>query len=172
MDDTVSTAPVGEALPVPTGFVRDRLERSWRIDHPRGAVWSWLCDPATFTDTQVPPWRVEFVDPVTGLPAGFRPGVLTTHHGPLLHFSGVITAVDEPHYRDLHYTYGAYALSLRLARPLRLEFWLDEAGPSRTLLRLRVTSDVRTWFLSLWRFGNRVFWSRFGRWCERSLERG
>lgn len=170
MTELVTTA-AGTTLPVPPGFVRDVVDRTWSIGHDRAAVWSWLCDPATFTDSQLPPWRVEFLDPLTGGPAGFRPGVLTTHHGPLLHVCGVIAAVEEEEYRDLQYTYGAYALSLRLARPLRLEFWLDDEAPGRTRLRLRVTSDVRAWFLSPWRLGNRLFWSRFGHWCERSLDR-
>ena len=154
---------------MPPGFDRDVLERTWHVAHPRAEVWSWLCDPATFTDTQVPPWRVEFLDPGTGGAAGFTPGVLTTHHGPLLHFCGVIGEVDAPRYRDLAYTYGAYALSMRLARPVRLEFTLDEDGPAATLLRLRVTADVRSWFVPLWRWGNGLFWSRFGRWCSRAV---
>ena len=161
----------GTDLPVPGGFSRDVLERTWLVQHPRAAVWAWLCDPATFTDSQLPPWRVEFLDPATGAPAGFTPGVLTTHHGPLLHFCGVIRDVDEPHYRDLAYTYGAYALSMRLARPVRLEFSLEEAGDHATRLGLRVTADVRSWFLGPWRWGNGIFWSRFGSWCERALRR-
>ncbi len=159
----------GLELPTPHGFVRDVLERTWTIRAPRSAVWAWLCDPATFTESQVPPWRVEFVDPATGRPAGFTPGVLTTHHGPFLHFCGVIGEVDEGHYRDLQYTYGAYAFTLRAFRPVRLEFWLDDAPRGATLLRLRVTTDVRRGLVGLWRGGNRLFWSRFGAWCRKGV---
>ena len=159
----------GPALPTPDGFVRDVLERRWTLPNERDAVWAWLCDPATFTDSQVPPWRVEFVDPATGAPAGFAPGVLTTHHGPLLHFCGVIGEIEDGGYRDLHYTYGAYALSLRLFRPVRLEFWADDADGGGTDLRLRVTADVRAPLLQVWRWGNGLFWSRFGSWVTRAL---
>ena len=161
----------GPDLPVPDGFVRDVHERTWTLHHARPDVWDWLCDPATFTDSQLPPWRVEFVDPTTGRPAGFTPGVLTTHHGPLLHFCGVITEVQAEEYRDLHYTYGAYAGSLRLARPVRLQFWVGDAPGSGTVLRLRVDADVRTWLAPLWRLGNRVFWGRFRSWCDRAVAR-
>lgn len=167
--DAMPTA-AGTTLPIPFGFTRDVFERQWLVARARADVWGWLCDPTTFTDSQVPPWRVEFVDAVTGLPGDFTPGVLTTHHGPLLHFCGIIGEVEEGRYRDLAYTYGAYALSMRLARPVRLEFWLDDEGERATRLSLRVTSDVRTWFVSPWRLGNRLFWSRFGHWCERSLD--
>lgn len=161
----------GTDLPVPDGFVRDVHERTWTIPHERAAVWRWLCDPATFTDSQVPPWRVEFVDPADGSDAGFAPGVLTTHHGPLLHFCGVIGEVRHEEYRDLAYTYGAYAGSMRLARPVRLQFWVADAPGGGTILRLRVDADVRRWLRPLWRLGNRLFWGRFGSWCERAVGR-
>lgn len=167
---TPPSRPVaGPDLPVPAGFVRDELERSWSLAHPTTATWTWLCDPATFTATQVPPWRVEFLDPGTGAPAGFVPGVLTTHHGPLLHFCGVIGEVRTREYRDLQYTYGAYAVSMRLFRPVRLEFWLEEEGVTGTLLRLRVTADVRPRLQRLWRGGNRLFWRRFGTWADKGI---
>ena len=63
----------GPTLPVPDGFERDVLDRTWTLDRTPDDVWAWLCDPATFTDSQVPPWRVEFVDPASGRPAGVRP---------------------------------------------------------------------------------------------------
>ena len=164
-------ALAGPALPVPPGFVRDVTARTWTLPHEPAAVWAWLCDPATFTDSQLPPWRVEFLDPTTGGPAGFEPGVLTTHHGPLLHFSGVVAEVTDGTYRDLHYTYGAYAGSLRLARPVRLQFWVHPAPGDGTVLRLQVDADVRTWLRPVWRFGSRLFWGRFGTWCDRAVGR-
>ena len=161
----------GPDLPVPDGFVRDAHERVWALAHDPRDVWSWLCDPATFTESQLPPWRVEFLDPATGDPGGFTPGVLTTHHGPLLHFCGVIAEVRDGEYRDLHYTYGAYAGSLRLARPVRLQFWVGAAPGPGTVLRLRVDADVRRWLLPAWRVGNRLFWGRFRSWCDRAVRR-
>ncbi len=167
----MSLPAAGPVLPVPDGFVRDVLERTWTLPHAPADVWAWLCDPATFTASQVPPWRVEFVDPATGRPAGFTPGVLTTHHGPLMHFSGVVAEVRDGEYRDLHYTYGAYAGSLRLARPVRLQFWVGDAPGGGTVLRLQVDADVRRWLRALWRLGNRLFWGRFGAWCDRAVRR-
>ncbi|HAB58678.1 MAG TPA: hypothetical protein DCE75_11570, partial [Acidimicrobiaceae bacterium] len=45
----------------PSGFVHDVYEHVWIIERPRTQVWAWLCDPGTFTDGQIPPWRVEFL---------------------------------------------------------------------------------------------------------------
>lgn len=173
MSEDTSTPPaaVGTALPTPSGFVRDTFHRTWLLDVARPVVWDWLCDPATFTDTQVPPWRVEFVDPTTGGPAGFEPGVLTAHHGPLLHLPGVLGDQRPGTYRDLAYTYGAYVGSLRLARPLRLQFFLADVADGGTSLRLQVDADVRRWFAPAWRLGNRVFWGRFGAWAARGAQR-
>ena len=97
--------------------------------------------------------------------------MLTTHHGPLLHLPGVIGRVEHRRYRDLAYCYGAHVLSMRLARPARLEFEVEEAVPRATTVTLRLTSDVAPWFLGAWRLGMRVFWSRFGSWCERAVAR-
>lgn len=152
----------------PRGFVHDRIERSFHVAAPLAATWGWLCDPATFVDSQVWPWRVEFVDPRTGAPAGFGVGVLTTHHGPLMNFSGVITAVEDD-YRDLQYSYGAYAISPRIARPTRLQFWARAVGDRATIVDLQVDAFVRTPLLRPWTLGNRLFWTRFGTWMSRSV---
>jgi len=169
MDERSSTTPaaVGTDLPTPPGSVRETFQRTWLLEVPRTGVWDWLCDPGTFTDTQVPPWRVEFLDPATGGPAGFSAGVLTTHHGPLLHLPGVLGEQRDGAYRDLAYIYGAYVGSLRLARPLRLQFFLADVADGGTSLRLQVDADVRGWFAPAWRLGNRVFWGRFGAWAAR-----
>lgn len=58
--------------------------------------------------------------------AGFSEGVLNAHHGPLLNFPGVLTEIQDEKYRDLHYYYGSYALSLRWIRPTRLQFWVED----------------------------------------------
>lgn len=160
----------GDGLPVPHGYVADRLDVTFVVDHPREDVWAWLCDPDTFVSGQVWPWRVEFVDPDTGEEAGFRPGVLTTHHGPGMNFSGIIGEVRAPAYRDLRYTYGAYALSPRFARPTRLQFWLTSQPQGRTLVHLRVDAQVRRRLRTLWRGGNRAFWRRFESWMQRALD--
>jgi hypothetical protein len=139
------------------------------VPHPRQAVWDWLCDPQTFVGGQVWPWRVEFLDARTGGRAGFEPGVLTTHHGPLLNASGVIGQVDEPSYRDLAYTYGAYVISPRICRPVRLQFWLEEAGPATTTMRIATDLQVRR---GLGRASDAVqhrFWTRFGRWADAAV---
>lgn len=165
----LSVAPFPSAPP--PGFVHHAYDHRWEIGRARTDVWSWLCDPATFTDSQVWPYRVEFVHPVTGRPAGFEPGVLTTHHGPGMHFCGVLGAIEDGAYRDLQYTYGAYALSPRLARPTRLQFWVDDAPGGGTHVRLQVDTHVRRWFAAPWRLGNRVFWGRFERWLDRAVAR-
>lgn len=110
----------------PEGFVGHAYQKTFFVDHPIERVWPWLNDPATFVDGQVWPFRVEFVN------GGFEPGVLNVHHGPFLNAAGVVGEVrgpgDEPAYRELKYFYGSYALSPRLARPTRLQFWTEEGA--------------------------------------------
>jgi hypothetical protein len=143
-------------LTPPPGFVAHVFERSWDVPMPRDAVWAWLNDTKTFTSGQPWPWFVEFVD------GGFEPGVLNTHTGPGIHFCGVIGEVREPEYRDLVYLYGAHVFTMRWIRPTRLQFWLEEPEPGRTIVRLRVDSVCRRWIAGLWTFGNRMFWRLFG----------
>ncbi len=161
----------------PPGFVPHAYEKTFATPHERAAVWAWLCDPATFTEGQVWPFRVEFVHPETGAPAGFEEGVLNVHHGPLILFAGVLGEIRAPEYRDLRYFYGSYAISLRLIRPTRLQFWLSDLGGSGapgggTIVRLRLDSAVRPWLGALWTRAQGVFWDRFPRWMERSLGAG
>lgn len=137
--------------------------RSWTIAHPRQAVWAWLNDPATFVEGQIWPWRVEFVD------GGFEPGVLNTHHGPLINLAGVIGEVREHEYRDLQYHYGSYALSFRWIRPTRLQFWLDAPQADRTELTMQLDSFVKPWIASWWERGQGAFWSRFPTWAGREI---
>ena len=111
----------GPDQPRPPGWRAHAHRHSFTTPAPRGRVWAWLVDPATFTDTQVPPWRVEF------LGGGFETGVLCNHHGPGLNLPGVLGEIREGEYRDLRYLYGAHAVSLRLLRPTRLQFWLADA---------------------------------------------
>ncbi len=152
----------------PSGFVRDEYLHLWSIDRPRSEVWKWLCDPATFTDGQIPPFRVEFLTNATGQ-SGFHEGVYNAHVGPLMSFSGVLGEIDEENYRDLQYFYGSYAVSHALFRPVRLQFWLDEVDPTTTVLRLQLDTFVRERALGVWRRLMAVFWTRFGHWCEKAI---
>ena len=154
----------------PAGFVPHAYRRAFHVPYSEDRVWNWLNDPATFTEGQVWPFRVEFVD------GGFEPGVLNVHHGPLLNFAGAIGEVREPDagvvgYRDLKYFYGSYAISPRLVRPTRLQFWVDprEGSDEGTLLTLQVDSLVRGWFTKPWDLSQRVFWQRFPRWMDSAL---
>jgi len=153
----------------PPGFVRDVYEHTWTIARPRAEVWRWLCDPATFTDGQIPPFRVEFLTGPTG-ENGFQEGIYNSHVGPLMCFAGVLGEIRDQEYRDLQYTYGSYAISHALFRPVRLQFWLDELGDDSTLLCLRLTTDVRDGrAVAAWHRLMGVFWKRFGSWCERAI---
>ena len=78
--------PEGFRVPTgaPSGFVTHAYRRSFAVPFEIGRVWGWLNDPATFSEGQVWPFRVEFVE------GGFEPGVLNAHHGPLLNVAGVI----------------------------------------------------------------------------------
>ena len=155
--------------PCPPGMGPHQHDFAFTTPHPRAAVWGWLNDPATFTKGQIPPFRVEFVSPDPAVPPGFHGGVLNVHHGPLLNFAGVLTEVRPPEYRDLRYYYGSFALSPRLVRPTRLEFWLDDAGESGTDVTLRVCSHVREGWGRRWTRAQSLFWKRFPKWCDRSL---
>lgn len=114
------------------------------------------------------PFRVDFVD------GGFEPGVLNVHHGPFINFAGVIGEVRNPEdgaiaYRDLKYFYGSYALSPRLARPTRLQFWAEPAPGAGARVNLQLDSLVRGPFARPWDLAQKAFWSRFPRWMEREL---
>ncbi|MEM1331881.1 MAG: hypothetical protein AAGG08_00360 [Actinomycetota bacterium] len=153
----------------PDGFVRDVYEHTWTIGRPRADVWRWLCDPATFTDGQIPPFRVEFLTNPIG-ETGFQEGVYNSHVGPLMCFAGVLGEIRHEEYRDLQYTYGSYALSHALFRPVRLQFWVDEIDERQTRLHLRLDTDVREGrAVSAWHRMMRLFWKRFGRWCEAAI---
>ncbi len=158
------SVPVG----APPEFTSHTYRRSFVTPFPAGQVWSWLNDPATFTEGQVWPFRVEFVD------GGFEPGVLNVHHGPLLNVAGVIGEVRDPRpgvtgYRDLKYFYGSYTISPRLVRPTRLQFWAEETISAGTLVTLQLDSLVRRPFVRLWDVSQGIFWARFPRWMLKQL---
>jgi hypothetical protein len=62
--------PEGFPVPAgaPSGFVSHAYRSSFVVPVGVERVWEWLNDPATFTEGQVWPFRVEFVD------GGFEPG--------------------------------------------------------------------------------------------------
>lgn len=153
----------------PAGFVRNVYEHRWKIGRPRSAVWSWLCDPATFVDGQIPPFRVEFLTNPDG-ESGFAECVYNAHVGPFMSFSGVLGSIEPERYRDLQYFYGSYAISHALFRPTRLQFWVEDgAAEDTTVLRLQLDTDVRRRAERVWIRGMDLFWRRFGSWCERGI---
>ncbi|MEM9465623.1 MAG: hypothetical protein AAGA90_09625 [Actinomycetota bacterium] len=164
--DILSIAP-SPSTP-PPGFVHDVYDHTWRIDRPRDQVWAWLCDPSTFTDGQIPPWRVEFLTNDAG-DTGFAPGVYNAHVGPFMAFAGVLGEIDDQRYRDLQYCYGSYAVSHALFRPTRLQFWVEDDPAGGTVLHLKLDTFVRRRALGTWRRMMAVFWKRFGSWCERAV---
>ena len=153
----------------PPGFVRHVYEHEWHIGRPRPAVWAWLCDPSTFTEGQIPAFRVEFLTNAAG-ETGFAEGVYNAHVGPFMSFSGVLGTIEPERYRDLQYFYGSYAISHALFRPTRLQFWVDDgSAPDTTIMWLRLDTDVRRGTEKLWVRGMELFWRRFGSWCERAI---
>ena len=153
----------------PASMVPHEYASTFTIDRPLPAVWTWLNDPATFVDGQVWPYRVEFVSPDPAVPAGFHVGVLNTHHGPGLNFAGVITNVQPMAYRDLRYFYGSYALSPRLLRPTRLQFWTQAEG-NGTQVRLQIDSFVRRGWDTRWTWMQNKFWTRFPKWMRKGID--
>lgn len=146
--------------PLPPGFREHRSEGALSSPVGRDQLWAWLCDPDTFRRGQIPPWRVEFVAPEGGAWGGFETGTPNVHHGPGLVVAGLIGAMRRPEYRDLRYFYGSHALSLRLIRPTRLQFWLEEEGAG-TRLRWRLDAQVRRGWGGLWTFVQAIFWRGF-----------
>lgn len=150
----------------PPSFVRHLFTRTWKVDKDREKVWAWLNDPATFTEGQFPPYRVEFASAELGVPRGFEVGGLNMHHGPGLLASGTLVEIVEGEYRDLQYFYGSYVLSLRLIRPTRLQFWIQDCSDGGCEITLQLDSFVKHWFEPVWEMGNRGFWRFFGYWLK------
>lgn len=145
---------MNQEMQPPKGFVVFDYEREFLYSPGEiDAVWKRLQRRETFTKGQIFPYQVEFV--ADSQEGEFLPGELNMHHGPLLSVHGVIGEVTA-NYRDLRYFYGSYVLSLRLVRPVQLEFIRNE-----NRLRLRLRSYVRPWFIPFWRLGNFFLWSSF-----------
>ncbi len=156
--------------PKPERFQDHQFNLSFEINQPREKIWSWLNRMETFTDTQIPPYKVEFYspDPKT-IPNGFHEGVLNIHHGPFINFAGVMGKVEENTYRDLQYFHGSYAFSLRWIRPYRLEFWLEDGDNATSRVKMRLSSWVKPWIAKLWHSMQKRFWGRFEGWMSKSL---
>lgn len=138
----------------PAGFITYDYEREFTYkDAEIDAVWKRLQRRETFTKGQIFPYQVEFVAP--SQEGDFLPGELNIHHGPFLSVHGTIGEIT-PNYRGLDYFYGSYVITFRLVRPVRLEFFREG-----NILKLRLRSYVRPWFLPFWRVGNFMLWSSF-----------
>lgn len=154
--------------PTPPGFQKHVHYFEFELAADESAVWTWLNDTRTFTDTQVWPYKVEFYSPDEAeIPNGFHEGVLTNHTGPLANFAGKLVKID-PNYRDLQYYYGSYALNFHWVRPFRLEFWTEKTEDG-TRLKCALSSYVKPWIFKLWAWSQRVFWGRFKRWSTRNI---
>ncbi len=149
----------------PPGFVAHEYHHIWQLNKPRAAVWAWLCNPDTFTDGQVRPYRVEFLANAEG-PGDFREGVYNAHVGPFMSLSGILGEIRRQDYRDLQYFYGSYAISHALFRPTRLQFWLADRRDGGTELTLQVDAHVRKKAQRFWGRGMKLFWPRFGKWAD------
>lgn len=131
------------------------FERTFTYSSPQASSLAWqkLQLRETFTQGQIPPYRVEFDSHEQKGP--FEMGELNIHHGPGLSVHGAIGEIRSD-YRDLKYFYGSYVLSFRWIRPVRLEFFKRDE-----IIRLRLTCFVKPWLNSFWLAMNRFFWSFF-----------
>ena len=158
-------APDDETTRLHSSLVPHTFQQSFRITASASDVWHWLNDPHTFIDSQVPPYRVEF------LPQRFEVGVHNNHHGPGLNLPAVITAMDKPNYREMQYLYGSYVLSLRCIRPTKLGFSLHAEAEGITLLTLELCSWVHPWVYRVWSIAQSIFWGLFGMGLNRQIRR-
>lgn len=157
--------------PPPPGFKNNVFQLSFAVDADETAVWRWLNNTKTFTDTQYWPYRVEFYSPdPENIADGFNEGVFTNHHGPLISFAGQLIKVEENRYRDLQYAYGSYAISFRLIRPFRLEF-KTEVRDGKTVIKGTLSAYVKPSIDKLWTSMQRLFWSSFKRMATRSIKK-
>ena len=107
----------------------------------------------TFTRGQLFPYRVEFAASEQSGP--FQEGELNIHHGPFLSAHGAIDGLTDSH-RGLAYYFGAYAISFRLIRLVRLDFYREPSG-----LKIRFQAFISPWFMPFWSLSNRIFWGSF-----------
>ncbi len=154
--------------PQPEGFIECNYTFKFEIAATSKAVWNWLNNPKTFTDTQVWPYKVEFYSPdPENIPNGFYEEVYNIHYGPFINFAGKLTEIKAD-YRDLQYFYGSYALSVRWIRPYRLEFWTEEAN-GKTMITCKIGYWVKPWIEFIWMKLQKLFWLTFPRFARKSL---
>ena len=139
----------------PTHMIENTIEKFFSLPEQKAQqVWRRLQLRETFTQGQIPPYRVEFdADSQSG---PFNSGELNIHHGPLLSVHGRIGEITE-NYRDLTYFYGSYVISFRWIRPVRLEFFREPGG-----IRLKIKSYISPKIKFFWQTGNSIFWRFFG----------
>ncbi|MGJ3236316.1 hypothetical protein [Marivirga sp.] len=144
----------------PRNFKTHIFTKEYETLYSEEEIWKWLNNADTFIKSQVWPFRVEFLRNEYQT-KDFETGVLNNHHGPGLSLAGKIGEIT-PHYRDLEYFYGSYALSFRLVRPFRLEFWSENKGDKR-IVKVQLSSFVSKSFYSIWAWSQKIFWNRFGK---------
>ncbi|WMN10985.1 hypothetical protein QYS49_36725 [Marivirga salinae] len=152
----------------PIKFKTHIFTKEYESPYQESQIWDWLNDPKTFTDNQVWPFRVEFLRN-ENQEHDFEEGVLNIHHGPMLSLAGEIGEITS-HYRDLQYFYGSYAISFRIIRPFRLEFRTEDKEDKR-IVRVQLSSYVAPSFYKIWNWSQSIFWSRFGRWMNKSIKK-
>lgn len=142
-------------FPLPKNMKVHDFELNWNFsDTACDRIWRRLQKKETFTKGQLPPYKVEFE---SGKNIGdLQEGELNIHHGPLLSAHGIIGQVTNK-YRDLKYSYGSYALSFRLVRPVRLQFFREQSS-----IRLIFSCQVHRYFYHIWNFLSHFFWRQFG----------
>ena len=76
----------------PKNFKLHEFTKSYETPYQESEIWKWLNDPKTFIDTQIWPFRVEFIRN-EHQKHDFEEGVLNSHHGPGLSLAGKIGEV-------------------------------------------------------------------------------
>lgn len=152
---------------VSPGFEVHQYVKEYLIPAEQEDVWNILLQQSTFRDTQLWPFKVEFLAESGG---EMTEGMENVHHGPFMLFTGEMTQIDAPNYRELQYYLGSYFLSMRLVRPTRLEFHLMP-GDNGTLVRMTLSSQVKPWLAGIWSSMLSIFWGRFGRWITRYIRK-
>lgn len=139
----------------PQGFKENIFQTEFLLPKEKcDKVWNLLQKRETFTQGQIPPYRVEFdSDSQFGK---FEKGELNIHHGPFLSVHGAIGEISDT-YRDLQYFYGSYIVSFRWIRPVRLEFFREE-----NTIKLKIHCYLKPWIQPFWVGINTIFWKFFG----------
>ncbi|QCK15302.1 hypothetical protein [Mangrovivirga cuniculi] len=146
------------------GYKEHSVTKDFVLNNSPESVWETLIRKDTFSDHQIWPYRVEFMNDDK---EKMTTGEENIHHGPLMSFSGVMGEIESGVYRDLKYYYGSYFLSFRLIRPYRLQIWVKEFEEDKTVVTIRIDSYVKPYIYFTWTFMQKIFWSGFGKWIDR-----